>query len=491
MNELEQRALRAMEKHHDYVPAKRLSENEKIEYATLMSILNKLSGERLIDLKKSESTFAEITPEGLAYAERGLPERKLAEHLRKTPIEFNSIAGIVKISPAEAQIAVQWGRRNGWINIMKEVGRTVVSLAHPNAAEAQTPEEKLLLKLENGRVQFEGSPEFLNLKSRNLISLASEKEFEAKITSDGRKAASAPVTDKISQLSPALIKEGKWKDLQFREYDLQTMLQPSVNASGKKHFYLQFVRELKEQLASLGFKEAEGPFTELEFWNMDALFMPQDHPARDIHDVFQLEVPEGKLPDEKIVSGVKKAHEKGIGGSRGWGYAWNAKMASKIVLRSQTTTVSARTLASGIKPPFKMFCIGKVFRPDDIDWKHFLEFNQCEGIVADENMNFRELLGYLKTFAVDIFGAKPADVQFAPSYFPFTEPSVEMMVKINGKWTEVGGAGIFRPEMTLPLQCNLPVLAWGLGLDRLAMIKLGLKDIRDLFSQDLQFLREK
>ncbi|MFH1257426.1 MAG: phenylalanyl--tRNA ligase subunit alpha, partial [Candidatus Micrarchaeota archaeon] len=167
------------------------------------------------------------------------------------------------------------------------------------------------------------------------------------------------------------------------------------------------------------------------------------------------------------------------------------RMAAGIALRSQTTTVSARSLAAGVKPPSKIFCIGKVFRSDEIDWKHFLEFNQCEGIVVDENMTFRELLGYLKAFAVDIFGAQPADVQFAPSYFPFTEPSVEMMVKINGKWTEVGGAGIFRPEVTVPLGCNVPVLAWGLGLDRLAMIKLELKDIRDLHTRDLELLRSK
>src|SRR3989344_9354387 len=231
-------------------------------------------------------------------------------------------------------------------------------------------------------------------------------------------------------------------------------MQPSTVPSGKKHFYLQFIRNLKEQLVSLGFQEAEGPFTELEFWNMDALFMPQDHPARDIHDVFHLDLGNGDLPPIKIVNSVTAAHEKGVAGSKGWGYSWSPEMASRIVLRSQTTTVSARMLSSGIKPPLKIFCIRKVFRPDAIDWKHFIEFNQCEGIVVDENMSFRELLGYLRTFAVDIFGANPSDVMFAPSYFPFVEPAVEMVVRINGKWTEVGGAGIFRPEMTLPLGCK-------------------------------------
>ncbi|MEK6843646.1 MAG: phenylalanine--tRNA ligase subunit alpha, partial [Candidatus Micrarchaeota archaeon] len=321
--------------------------------------------------------------------------------------------------------------------------------------------------------------------------ISTEKEAIAKITLEGKKAIQKPLEQTISQLTPQMLKDGKWKDAAFLEYDLKGMLKIPQIGMGKKHYYLQFVRDLKEKLVGLGFKEANGPLTELEFWNMDALFMPQDHPARDIHDVFRLDLPEGSIGDAKLSASVGKAHEKGIDGSKGWGTKWSERMARRIVLRSQTTTVSARTLAAGVKPPLKMFCIGKVFRPDDIDWKHFLEFNQCDGIVADENMSFRELLGYLKTFAVDIFGAKESDVKFAPSYFPFTEPSVELMVKINGKWTEAGGAGIFRPEMTRPLGVEAPVLAWGLGLDRLAMINLNLKDIRDLHSQDLQFLRNK
>ncbi|MEK6954866.1 MAG: phenylalanine--tRNA ligase subunit alpha, partial [Candidatus Micrarchaeota archaeon] len=409
--------------------------------------------------------------------------------LKSNPLEFTQIAAASKISPVESQIAVQWAKRNGWVAIEKIGGKTQIVLAAKDALQSE--EEKLVLRLRDGKIEYHKTPPFENLISRRLATVESEKLFEAKITSTGKKSLSSPQFDSASQLTPQMIKDGSWKDAKFREYELKNMLQPSANPSGKKHFYLEFIRNLKEQLVSLGFKEEDGPFTELEFWNMDALFMPQDHPARDIHDVFQLDLGEGVLPKGKIVSAVKASHEVGVDGSKGWGYSWNPKMAQRIVLRSQTTTVSARTLASGVKPPIKMFCIGKVFRPDDIDWKHFIEFNQCEGIVVDEGMSFRELLGYLRSFAVDIFGARPSDVRFAPSYFPFTEPSVEMMVKINGKWAEVGGAGIFRPEMTIPLGCKNPVLAWGLGLDRLAMIKLELKDIRELFSTDVKFLKSK
>lgn len=488
MNEIEQVILGTLSSEKGTISARLISEKTKIKYDSVMSILSKLSEEAKLELLKSENTYAQLTPEGLAYSKNLLPERQLANSLKKGPIEFSQLSAHAKLSPTETQIALQWARKNGWIEIKKENGKTMVFLLKD---PSQTSEEKLITKLSQGRQVFEKTPEFETLKARSLIAFSTEKEFGAKITKKGREQIESGSDAAITQLTPQMLKSGDWKDVKFREYDLSTMMVENSHAFGKKHFYLEYIRNLKEQLASLGFMESSGPFTEMEFWNMDSLFMPQDHPARQIHDVFSLDLPEGKLPDKKLVSGVRQAHERGVDGSIGWGYSWNEKMASRIELRSQTTSVSARLIASGLTPPVKMFCVGKVFRPDEIDWKHFLEFNQCEGIVADENMNFRELLGYLHSFAVDIFGANKSDVKFAPSFFPFTEPSVEMMVRINGKWTEVGGAGIFRPEMTKPLGCNVPVLAWGLGLDRLAMIKLHLSDIRELHSMDIGFLRSK
>jgi phenylalanyl-tRNA synthetase alpha chain len=158
-------------------------------------------------------------------------------------------------------------------------------------------------------------------------------------------------------------------------------------------------------------------------------------------------------------------------------------------MRSHCTSVSARSLAKGIKPPARLFTIGKVFRPDTIDWSHFIEFNQLDGIVVDEDMSLAELLGYLKRFAIEIFGA--TGVKFVPSYFPFTEPSVEMYAEIPGRgWVEVGGSGMFRPEMLEALNIDVPVLAWGLGIDRLASMTLGISDIRMLHSTDLAQLKK-
>jgi phenylalanyl-tRNA synthetase alpha chain len=210
--------------------------------------------------------------------------------------------------------------------------------------------------------------------------------------------------------------------------------------------------------------------------------MPQEHPAREMHDIFFTKYM-GEIKEEDIMKKVETEQQNM------WKYKWNPDMAMQLVLRSQNTAVSARELSKLKEFPARKFYIGKVFRPDEIDWKHFIEFEQCEGIVADEKMTFRELLGYLKIFAVEI--CKADDVKFVPSYFPFTEPSVELFAKINNKWVEIGGAGMFRPEMLKALGVNVPVIAWGLGIGRLALIRLGLTDIRDFNTQSLELLNKK
>jgi phenylalanyl-tRNA synthetase alpha chain len=220
--------------------------------------------------------------------------------------------------------------------------------------------------------------------------------------------------------------------------------------------------------------------------------MPQDHPARGIHDVLLLKNPsQGDLPDENIVAKVKATHEGGwITESNGWGGLWNKEESAKLLMRSQTTSVSARTLAENKDAPAKYFCIDRNFRFDVIDAKHLPEFDQCEGIVIGENLTFSHLLGFLKEMA-EAVGAK--EVKFKPSYFPFTEPSVEMYANFpKFGWIEVAGAGLMRPEVLKPLGVEKSqVLAWALGIGRLAMLKLGINDIRMLYSDDLDWLRNE
>ncbi|MEK6854485.1 MAG: phenylalanine--tRNA ligase subunit alpha, partial [Nanoarchaeota archaeon] len=228
------------------------------------------------------------------------------------------------------------------------------------------------------------------------------------------------------------------------------------------------------------------------FWNMDALFMPQFHSARDKHDVYYIKEPKyaRDLPKE-LVKRVKAAHEKGFGtGGKGWRYEFSEEKTARLIMRSQTTACSARKLASAdLKNPGKYFAIGRCFRCDVIDAKHLADFNQVEGIVVEEGINLRHLIGLLKLFAKEFCNTDK--VKVVPSYFPFTEPSAALYAKHPSLgWIELGGAGIFRPEMVKPLVGrHAPVIAWGIGIDRIAMFRLGLDDIRELFSHDLGFLR--
>ena len=194
------------------------------------------------------------------------------------------------------------------------------------------------------------------------------------------------------------------------------------------------------------------------------------------------------MPDENLIAKVKATHEGGwITESTGWGGMWSKDEAAKLIMRSQTTSVSARTLFEMGDKPGKYFTIDTNFRPDVIDANHLMEFAQCEGIVVGENLTLSHLLGFLKEIA-EAVGIK--EVKYKPAFFPFTEPSAELYGKMGGKWIELGGSGLFRPELLKPLGINnSQVLAWGLGIGRLAMIKLGINDIRMLYSDDLHFLR--
>ena len=235
----------------------------------------------------------------------------------------------------------------------------------------------------------------------------------------------------------------------------------------------------------MGFKEMNGPVINSGFWNFDALFVPQDHPAREMQDTFFLKG-SSKLPNKKLVNAVKKQHEKS------WKYNWSEDVAKKSVLRTHTTVLSARTLAN-LKDsdyPVKFFSIGRNYRNEALDWSHLFEFNQSEGIVVDPNANFKQLLGYLKEFFVKMGYDK---VRVRPAYFPYTEPSVEIDVylKEKDKWIELGGAGMFRPEVVEPLMGKyIPVLAWGFGLGRVILPYYGIKDLRDFYKNDLKQLRE-
>jgi phenylalanyl-tRNA synthetase alpha chain len=217
--------------------------------------------------------------------------------------------------------------------------------------------------------------------------------------------------------------------------------------------------------------------------------MPQFHAARDIHDAYYVKNPtHAKKIDEPFLTNVATVHKNGGNtGSRGWQYSFDQDFTRRLILRSQGTVLSAHQLATA-KIPGKYFGIARCFRYDKVDATHLSDFYQTEGIVLGKEVNLRTLLGFLETFAVEIAGA--TDVKYVPGYFPFTEPSIEVHIKHPTLgWFELGGSGIFRPEVTKAMGVDVPVIAWGIGIDRMALMALGLNDLRELFSADVEQVR--
>ena len=447
--------------------------------------------------------IASLTPIGEAFCDQAAPIERVLSAAREAGqtgkrLTIQDIQSKEQLEPSDVSKAVGTLKKEGAILIVQ--GGCIESTGR-NSATAEAM-RALLQELRGGQRDLETFAEPL----RSVLQQHAVKRGNARepfrvdervtrsfvLTDTGRKVAEQlsrdGVAEEVSQLTPELLKEGAWRTKRFRKYTI-SLRAPRISA-GKRHPYREFLDLVKLKLVSMGFQEMRGTLVETEFWNMDALFMPQFHPARDIHDVYFVKNPtHARDIAEPYLSNVTQVHEKGTGaGSTGWGYQFDVERAKRLVLRSQGTAVSARRLAANPSVPGKYFSIARCFRYDQVDATHATDFFQVEGIVLGADINFRTLLGLLNLFAREVAQAK--EVKFLPAYFPFTEPSVEMHVRHPKLgWMELGGAGLFRPEVTTPLGVSVPVIAWGLGLDRMAMVALGIHDIRDLFSADLEFIR--
>ncbi len=478
-----------------------LGESSKIPLTQLRTAVEWLLLKNLITSKEigREETVS-LTALGEAIAAGGFPEVKI--------IEAASLAGDdgIHMNELPGKTAIEQQDINPLIGSLKKIaaidliqGRVVCKNAA--AAEDFKKRSAVFQKIKNlgktdlnalsGAEQEEVKQGFKKRSPEKGYFRIDEKTLlEYTITAEGELLLPfLKIKQAINQITPQLLASGKWKDGDIRKYDIH--LNPPKLAIGKKHPYRTFLENVRGKLTSLGFEEMSGPVVETEFWDMDALFMPQFHAARNIHDVYFVKNPShAKSIEEPFLSKVTNVHENGGDtGSKGWGYQFDALRTKRLVMRSQGTALSARTLASGPKNPGKYFAVARCFRYDQIDATHGTDFFQVEGIVVDENINFKKLLGLLKLFALEI--AQANEIKFTPAYFPFTEPSVEMHARHPKLgWIELGGAGIFRPEVTNPLGIDIPVIAWGLGVDRMAMVALGINDIRQLFGHDLEFIRQ-
>jgi len=393
----------------------------------------------------------------------------------------------------ESKISIGILKKKALINISSE-GKILLNAKKEEITKKMLEEQLLeILPIEVEKLKPEQMFALKNLEARkNIIRVDSIKEISCELTELGKKIAKSDLDKNlIEQIDTKLIQSESWKGKKFRKYDLVSPV-PRIYG-GKRHFVNQATEYAKKIWLEMGFKEMTGNMAITSFWNFDALFTAQDHPVREMQDTFFIKDIEGKLPDKKIVEQVKESHEKGLDGSKGWQYEWNEKDAKKVLLRTHTTCLSIQTLkkiADAKEFPAKYFALGKCFRNETVDITHGFEFNQTEGIVIDENANFRQLLGYLKQFFRKMGYEK---IRIRPSYFPYTEPSLEIDVfhPIFKKWLELGGAGMFRPEVTIPMfGRHIPVLAWGPGFDRILMEFFKITDFRQIYKNDLNKSRE-
>jgi phenylalanyl-tRNA synthetase alpha chain len=450
-----------------------------------------LQSKKLVVMENSIKTVYSLGKEGKRFVEKGLPEKRALIVLS----EKNGVIGLHDLSAVldsdEIPIAIGWLKTNGWATIRKEKDTVLEITETGKKALSEVSDVEKLLRLLNEHPDQEVEKNTIKpLASRKNV--IKEKELITSVillTDKGKKILEAgiEIQEEISQVSSAVIKNSEWKQKTIRPYDIHAFA-PALYG-GKPHPLVQLISEIRRIFIEMGFQEIQGNYVESCFWNMDVLFIPQDHPAREIQDTFYCKIP-SQIPidDDQLYSEIARVHEDGgKTGSTGWGGTFSRAEGERALLRTHTTVNTIRYLYQHPKPPCKVFSLERVFRKEDIDTTHLPEFYQIEGIISEENANFRQLVGILKEFYRRMGFEQ---IRLRPGYFPYTEPSMEVEVFWNGKWMELGGSGIFRPEVTEPIGVKNPVLAWGLGLERLAMLRYGLTDIRRLYISDLDWLRK-
>ncbi|KHO50419.1 MAG: phenylalanyl-tRNA synthetase alpha chain [archaeon GW2011_AR13] len=423
-----------------------------LDKVAVLRALEYLQNKKILELTSEKKKIIEIGTNGALYKKKGLPERRLLNVLNDQRILLLKDAQqLSKLSDDEFKASIGVLKRKGLIDLNN--GKIVFNAGKDEISKKSLEE----LFIDSLPLDYDSlTPEKINvLKSlqsrKDIVEVTEDKTVKIKVTSLGKTLMKEglKVGDLIEQITPEILKkELLWKGKKFRRYDVSSSV-PIING-GKRHFVNQAVDYARNIWTDMGFQEMRGDMIQSGFWNFDALFTAQDH-------------------------------------------KWDENDAKKMSLRTHTTCLSSKTLSQldKNKLPMKFFSIGKCFRNETLDWSHGFEFNQSEGIVVDRNANFRHLLGYLKQFFKKMGYEK---LRFNPAYFPYTEPSVEIHVWHPEKkvWLELGGAGIFRPEVVIPLFGEyIPVLAWGPGFDRVLMDYYKVKDLRELYKNNFTELRNK
>lgn len=432
---------------------------ESLEHSTKLSPDQVRRGIEWLKLKdlaivdESQKSVFSLGKNGIESLHKGLPERRLLDLLKNGPkklIDLQKDLGSV-FGPA-----MGLARKNNWV----ESSSDQINIGN---IPSEIPGEKTLQQIATGKVSD------VHIDKNDLSNLLKRPDF---IIEDIIKTKEITLTDsaksiELSESSGAI--------------DVEAEV-PQIFVA-RTHPLKDTIDEIREIFVTLGFSEIFGNMTQSSFWNFDALFTPQDHPARELQDTFYLDgISDKKIATSDQIKKVSASHKNN------WRYHWNINEARKMVLRTHTTCVTIKHLAEHKPDESRLFSLGRVFRNEKVSYKHLVEFNQIEGIVVGKDANLRNLMGIQREFYKRIGITK---IKFWPTFFPYTEPSLQTMVYNErlGKWVELFGMGIFRPEVTKPLGITKPVLAWGGGIERIAMLKYGLDDVREFYNNNLNWLR--
>ncbi len=420
----------------------------------------------LAEVKEIQHLAFHFEQKGDEALAKGLPERRLIKEIEKGNNSFDKLKETLG---DDFNAAIAFAKKNNWITIEKKNNSTIIS---PTGNTIESIEEKFLKTSKDAEIKDQ------SLTTNEL------KKYSSAIDSL-KKRPNFIFDDSYFIKKISLTKGGQQIELPVgissNAIDVEAAV-PQVFVA-KTHPLKDTINEIREIFVTLGFSEIPGTLTQPSFWNFDALFTPHDHPAREMQDTFYLDgIISKKIATPKQIQQVSKAHKNG------WRYLWSIDEARKMVLRTHTTCVTIKHLADQKPDEARVFSLGRVFRNEKVSYKHLVEFNQIEGIVVGKNTTLRDLMGIQREFYKRMGLNK---VKFWPTFFPYTEPSLQSMVYNErlDKWVELFGMGIFRPEVTKPLGITKPVLAWGGGIERIAMLKYGLDDVREFYNNDLKWLR--
>jgi len=469
-----------------------LTKHSKLQEIEVMRALQWLENKNIIKINKQLEEGIFLDKNGEKYLKEGLPEFNFLKILNKE-LTLQEIKDSTKLSENELNISLGILKRRLAIELKK--GKVKITENGKRILKKGSLEHNFLKKLPLDPKHLTDEQKFAyhELKSRKeIIKTDIIKKRNIELTSSGEKLQKIKLdSNLIDSLTPKIIREGTWKSNKFKRYD--TKINVPKTFGGRKHPLTAIMDLIRDIFVEMGFQEMKGPWVETAFWCMDSMWIPQDHPAREVQDTFYLPN-KGKLPENNIVNKVKAAHQTGGNtGSKGYGGQWDPEIAKQLLLRTHTTATTYRYF--GLKDIKKMdrakfFYVGRIFRNESIDATHLAEFHQVEGFVMDDELSLKNLMGFIKEFYSKM-GIH--EIKFKVTYNPYTESSLEALYydKKSKKWIELINSGIFRPESLEPYGIKKPVIAWGLGVERLAMILYEKGKLKELLGPncDLDWIR--